>query len=122
MICPQCRSADCLRSRRGGILDFFGTLAGLRPWRCQTCNFRFYAWRVAFAFAGYAHCWQCGNFDLERVSADRVPPGILSFVKRHLGFPAYRCDPCRLKFFSIRPHRRILPSIAPVVAPKAVNS
>ena len=106
MICPQCRSADCLRSRRGGILDFFGT----------------HAWRVAFAFAGYAHCWQCGNFDLERVSADRVPPGILSFVKRRLGFPAYRCDPCRVKFFSIRPHRRILPSIAPVVAPKAVNS
>jgi hypothetical protein len=35
------------------------------------------------------------------------------FLKRFLGFPAYRCDPCRQRFFSIRPYRRILPSTVP---------
>jgi hypothetical protein len=35
------------------------------------------------------------------------------FVKRLLRFPAYRCDPCRERFFSIKPFRKILPSMAP---------
>jgi len=120
MICPQCRSAECFRSRRSGVFDFLGTAAGLRPWRCHTCDFRFYAWTVAVSFAGYAHCMRCGNFDLRRVPADRVPLGVQSFVKRRLGCRAYRCDLCRLKFFSIRPYRRILPSM--VAFQKAVNS
>ena len=65
MICPQCRSAACFRSRRGGVLDFLGTVVGLRPWRCDTCDRRFYARRVAISFSTYAHCPRCGNFDLE---------------------------------------------------------
>jgi len=28
-------------------------------------------------------------------------------------FPAYRCDPCREKFFSVLPFRRILPAMLP---------
>jgi hypothetical protein len=122
MICPQCRSADCFRSRRAGILDFLGSFAGLRPWRCHTCDFRFYAWRVAVSFAGYAHCARCGNFDLERVSSDRVARSLRNFLPRSLGFRAYRCDPCRLKFFSIRPYRRILPSMVPLPAENAAHS
>ena len=111
MICPQCRSAGCFRSHRGGLLDFLGTIVGLRPWRCHTCDFRFYAWRVAVSFAGYSHCPRCGNFDLEHISRERVGPGIGTLVGRRLGFPAYRCDPCREKFFSLRPYRRIRPSM-----------
>jgi predicted RNA-binding Zn-ribbon protein involved in translation (DUF1610 family) len=100
-----------LRSHRGGVADFFGTLMGLRPWRCQACEQRFYAWTVAVRFVRYVHCPRCGNFDLEHIASDRVEQGTLTTLKRFLGFPAYRCDPCRQKFFSILPHRRILPSM-----------
>jgi transposase-like protein len=122
MICPQCRSADCFRSHRGGVLDFLGTIVSLRPWRCHTCDFRFYAWRVAVSFAGYAHCPRCGNFDLEHISRERVGRDVRTFLQRRLGFPAYRCDPCREKFFSVRPHRRILPSMVSTSEDKAVHS
>lgn len=111
MICPDCRSVDCFRSHRDGALDFLNGVTGLRPWRCHTCDRRFYAWRVATRFQGYAHCPRCGNFDLENISRERVEAGPLIMVKRWLGFPAYRCDPCRHRFFSIRRFRRILPSL-----------
>ena len=113
MICPQCRSADCFRSRRSGVSDFFASLTALRPWRCHSCDFRFYARSVALPFARYAHCPKCGNFDLQHISRERVERGTLLFLKRMLIFPAYRCDPCREKFFSVLPYRRILPSMMP---------
>ncbi|HTZ99873.1 MAG TPA: hypothetical protein VMB02_06050 [Candidatus Aquilonibacter sp.] len=113
MICPQCRSADCFRSRRNGLLDFFAGWTALRPWRCRTCDFRFYARSVAVSFARYAHCPRCGNFDLQHISRDRVEKGNFLFLKRALGFAAYRCDPCREKFFTVLPFRRILPSMMP---------
>jgi hypothetical protein len=47
------------------------------------------------------------------VARERVNDGGMVFLKRFLGFPAYRCDPCRQRFFSIRPYRRILPSTVP---------
>lgn len=110
MICPKCLSGDCFRSHRDGALDFFSTLVGLRPWRCHTCERRFYAWCVAVSFTRYAHCPKCGNFDLELISRDRVERGTLITIKRLLSFPAYRCDPCRERFFSALPFRRIVPS------------
>jgi hypothetical protein len=73
---------------------------------------------VAIPFAYYAHCPKCGNFDLGRIGRERVENGGLVFVKRKLGFPAYRCDPCRHKFFSLRPFRRILPSTVGIEAEK----
>ena len=116
MICPQCRSADCYRSHRDGVRDFLNTFTGLRPWRCHTCDHRFYSWRVAFTFSWYAHCAKCGNFDLEYISRERVEQGTLMTVKRWLGVPAYRCDPCRMRFFSVLPFRRIRPSANPSFA------
>ena len=110
MICPQCRSDNCFRSHRDGILDFMLTAAGLRPWRCHSCERRFHAWRVAAILERFAHCPRCGNFDLEHISRERVEDGTLVFVKRWMRFPAYRCDPCRHRFFSVKPFRRILPS------------
>lgn len=113
MICPQCRSAECFRSHRSGPTDFLFTLTGCRPWRCRTCELRFYARRVALRFIHLAHCRKCGNFDLERISRERVDDGSLIFAKRLLRFPAYRCDPCRERFFSIRPFQPILASERP---------
>jgi len=113
MICPQCRSADCFRSRRSNLRDYLLTPLKLRPWRCHTCDFRFYGWSVAYCFCHYAHCPRCGNFDLDRISSARVEKGTAITLKRWLGFPAYRCDPCRRRFFSVLPFRRIRPSTVP---------
>jgi len=122
MICPQCRSADCFRSHRSGVMDFAFTLAGCRPWRCHTCDRRFYSWRVALPFSYFAHCPKCGNFDLDRISRERVEYGAMIFIKRLLHLPAYRCDPCRERFFSIRPFRKILPSMQPAAADKETET
>jgi len=81
----------------------------LRPWRCHACNTRFYAWLVPASLIWYAHCPRCGLYHLERISARHVAHGPLRRIKRMLGFSAYRCDPCRERFFSIRPYREILP-------------
>jgi hypothetical protein len=110
MICPQCRSADCFRSRRSGVIDLLARGIGFRPWRCHTCDRRFYAASVAWPFLRFAHCPRCGNFDLEHLPRNRVERGTLLPLKRVLRFPAYRCDPCRQRFFSVLPLRRILPS------------
>jgi hypothetical protein len=110
VICPVCRSTVCRRSKRRGLRDLLGTLAGLRPWRCRTCNSRFYGWTVPLRFAAYVHCPRCGNLDLKHVARDRVAQGLLRRVYRAVGVPAYRCDGCRNRFFSLRFHRRIVPT------------
>jgi hypothetical protein len=74
---------------------------------------------VAVSFSGYAHCPRCGNFDLEHIAADRVDKGMMLTLKRWLAFPAYRCDPCRQRFFSALPFRRILPATVPAALRKA---
>jgi hypothetical protein len=121
MICPQCRSDNCFRSHRNGIFDFLLSGAGLRPWRCHSCEHRFHAWRVAAILERFAHCPRCGNFDIEHISRERVEEGTLIVLKRWLQFPAYRCDPCRHRFFSVREFRRILPSIVESHTHRAAN-
>jgi len=113
MICPRCRSGNCFRSRRSGVFDTLISAFGLLPWRCQTCDKRFFAGRVAWPFLRYAHCPRCGNFDLEHIPRNRVEHGTLVALKRFLGFPAYRCDPCRQRFFSVLPPRLIVSSTIP---------
>jgi hypothetical protein len=116
MLCPQCRSGDCFRSHRDGLIDYAVSIFGLRPWRCHTCDYRYFAGRVAVSFSCFVHCPKCGNFDLDIISRERVEAGTLVAVKRWLRFPAYRCDPCRQRFFSVLPFRRILASTLPEYA------
>jgi hypothetical protein len=70
---------------------------------------RFYAWKVPAMYARYAHCPKCGNFDLQRISRERVDGGKALWLRRWMGISAYRCDPCRERFFSIRKLHRIVP-------------
>ena len=93
--------------------DYSLGLTGLRPWRCRTCERRFYAWAVPIRYAAYAHCRRCGNLDLQRIARDKVTEGWFRWAKRLLGFRAYRCSPCRYRFFSLRLHRRIVPTFSP---------
>jgi hypothetical protein len=75
---------------------------GLVPWRCFLCEERFRARTLSLRDWRYAHCAICGNLELQRISPEHVP-GTMGTVGRLLGLPSLRCDPCRNKFFSIRP-------------------
>jgi ribosomal protein L37AE/L43A len=86
-------------------MDYLFGFAEIVPWRCEECEGRFYARPIPFRFLFYAHCGICGNLKLKRISAEHVP-GILGFFGRVLRFPAWRCEPCRHKFFSLRPQVR----------------
>ena len=65
--------------------------------------------KVAVRFSLLAHCHRCGSFDLKRISRD-VVQGWSSWLFRLVRIPAYRCPPCRNRFFSILPNRRLRPS------------
>jgi hypothetical protein len=50
--------------------------------------------------------------DLQRISRDYVD-GWFAWFFRLIHIPAYRCAPCRNRFFSILQYRRIVPSFDP---------
>lgn len=54
----------------------------------------------------HAHCPICGNHELKRISGEYVN-SMFGFVWRFLHIPAFRCEPCRYKYFSVRPLRRV---------------
>jgi len=83
-------------------VDFAAALIGSLPWRCFRCGARFHSHATPFSSRFSAHCRICGNQDLKRIGPEHVT-GLLAPVKRLFGVPAYRCIPCRNKFFSIRP-------------------
>ena len=108
MLCPSCQSDSPRRSRRRGVKDYVIGLTLLRPWRCRACDLRFYGWSVPIAYIRYAHCRFCGNMDLQRISREHGS-GTFAWLFRLLHFPAYRCAPCRNRFFSTLVYRRIVP-------------
>jgi hypothetical protein len=99
------------RSKRRSVVDYLFGFAGVLPWRCEACEARFHARILPFRTFFYAHCGICGNLELQRISGEHVP-GAISIFGRVLGIPALRCQPCRHKFFSVRPLRREERSVA----------
>lgn len=108
MVCPECYSTRCTRSRRKGVKDYAVSVSQLRPWRCRSCQHRFYAWNVPVSLLFYAHCPQCADFALEKISSRLALDGNFKWLKRVLGFAAYRCPGCRARFFSGRIYLPIL--------------
>lgn len=109
LICPVCYSDSPRRSHRRSVKDYLIGITLLRPWRCRSCDLRFYAWAVPVAYVWNVHCIMCGNMDLQRISREHGA-GTFAWLFRLLHFPAYRCAPCRNRFFSIRLDRRIVPT------------
>jgi hypothetical protein len=111
LICPSCHTAKIRRSRRRSAADYLFSAAGFLPWRCVGCEGRFRARPSPLRNIVYAHCRICGNLELQRISPELVS-GMMSFLGLLLGVPALRCEPCRHKFFSVRPLRREAPVAA----------
>jgi C4-type Zn-finger protein len=105
MTCPLCHQDSARRSRRHSITDYLLSAAGVYPWRCQGCNARFYARLMPLSHSLRAHCPVCGNLALKRISADYVD-SLSGPLWRFLRIPAFRCEPCRYKYFSILPMYR----------------
>jgi rubrerythrin len=82
----------------------------MRPWRCRTCDYRFYGRQSPLAFALYVHCPRCGRFDLQKVHRERMSGGFKRLLSTITRVPAYRCDNCRIKFYSARRYRHIVPA------------
>jgi len=110
--CPACHTSNIRRSKRRSVRDFLFSAAGVLPWRCETCRTRFRARLLPLRILFYAHCTNCGNLELQRISAEHVP-GAAAALGRILRLPGLRCDPCRHKFFSVRPLRREERPVAP---------
>ena len=104
MICPICKHAGARRSRRQTVADYMVSAMGLYPWRCRECHQRFHARLMPLSNTLHAHCSFCGNLDLQRISPEYVDT-TFAFVWRFLGVPSFRCEPCRHKYFSVRPLR-----------------
>jgi len=104
MTCPTCKSNNGRRSRRRSAADYLFSFVGLYPWRCEDCYSRFYARLMPLSESLRAHCPICGNQELKRISPEYVN-STFSFLGRFLRIPAYRCEPCRHKYFSILPRR-----------------
>lgn len=120
MLCPRCRSGRPRRSRRRSWSDYAVSVSGLRPWRCRSCGVRFFAWSVALPFLLFAHCRRCGNLDLQRVSHHHVE-GWSAWIFRMIYVPAYRCAPCRMRFFSVLPNRHLRAVDEEIIEPKETD-
>jgi len=86
-------------------VDHLLGFGGVLPWRCGACEVRFYARALPVRNHFYAHCRNCGNLELQRIAAEHVP-GMMAMFWRVLRIPALRCEPCRHKFFSVKPLMR----------------
>jgi transposase-like protein len=106
MICPICKSKDARRSRRQFTADFMLSVFGVYPWRCNDCHARFHGRLMPLGESLRAHCPICGNQEVKRIAPEHVTTA-MSFMWRFLHIPAYRCVPCRYKYFSVRPRRQL---------------
>ncbi len=105
-ICPLCGLRNASRARRRNPREYLISLVGIRPYYCQECEYRFHAFRaprLRIHISPWARCPKCHSPAVEPVSKNRVPHSWGNSVWRMLDIPSYRCSPCRVKFFSIRP-------------------
>ncbi|HET6930333.1 MAG TPA: hypothetical protein VFI45_08430 [Candidatus Acidoferrum sp.] len=102
MNCPICKQDGARRSRRQTAADYVLGVIGVYPWRCKSCSARFYARLMSLHNSLHAHCPICGNPELKRISPEHVN-AVFGFVWRTLHIPAFRCEPCRHKYFSVLP-------------------
>ncbi len=108
--CPKCGSSRVRRSRRSSLREYLAGFLLFHPYRCRECHHRFLSAQKRLQELFYARCPRCGNQNLERIAARKVPVRWFRTVSRLIPRRAYRCDPCRWRFFDLR---RLAPGEAP---------
>jgi phage FluMu protein Com len=76
---------------------------GVYPFRCNSCNDRFWASIWLFSIWKYAKCPRCLNLNLTDWPKRRYRTNFWSDLKTALGAQKHRCSRCRLNFISFRP-------------------
>ena len=109
-VCPGCGLKTASRSHRRNPGEYLISLAGICPYYCENCEYRFHRFRAPrrlVPISWDAHCPRCTFPGVEKVSKNRVPHILRNVLWRLLDIPAYRCPECRTKFFSILPRKKL---------------
>jgi DNA-directed RNA polymerase subunit RPC12/RpoP len=112
--CPYCGSADIRRSRKHGLGETPKMLLGVYPFRCLTCQERFFANIWLLSTRGYTKCPKCLRMDVVPWVKPEVRLTLWDRLRMSWGAHSYRCHPCRHFFISFRP-------VEATVRPKDAN-
>ena len=106
--CPQCGSQQVSRRHRRTGVQYLRSLAGIYPYKCESCDHRFDSRRSPRAprqphpETRRARCPNCHSIHLDRIARSKVPPSWGNLLWRLVRARAYRCPRCRKRFFTLR--------------------
>jgi hypothetical protein len=101
--CPKCGSSSVRRSRRASSKEMARMMMGVYPFRCNSCNDRFWASVWLFSVWKWAKCPRCLNLNLTDWPKRHYRNSLWAQALTVLGANKHRCSRCRLNFISFRP-------------------
>ena len=107
LTCPACGSSTIRLSRRQNIGELSKMAVGTYPFRCISCNHRFWANIWLWSVWKYAKCPRCLNLDLTTWSHKVQHFSYWKKLMLTLGARRHRCARCRYNFVSFRPRAPI---------------
>jgi hypothetical protein len=103
LTCPKCGASSVRRSRRVNAGEITRMMMGLYPFRCNSCNGRFWASVWLFSAWRWAKCPLCLSLNLTDWPKRHYRIGWWTEILTALGAQKYRCSRCRNNFVSFRP-------------------
>jgi hypothetical protein len=101
--CPKCGSPSVRRSRRANPGEMTKMMAGVYPFRCNSCNERFWASVWLFSIWRWAKCPRCLNVSLTDWPNRHYHVSAWTELMTAIGAKKHRCSRCRHNFTSFRP-------------------
>jgi len=101
--CPKCGSSSVRRSRRASTKEMTRMMMGVYPFRCNSCNDRFWASVWLFSVWRWAKCPRCLNLNLTDWPKRHYRNSLWAQLLTAVGAQKHRCSRCRLNFISFRP-------------------
>ena len=102
IVCEYCGSDKLRLSRWHSTKEKLRIALGTYPFRCLSCEGRFYANVFLLSRLAYAKCPKCLSLDIS-YSKRTFRPGLLRRFMLTFGARRCRCDNCRYMFVSFRP-------------------
>jgi hypothetical protein len=101
--CPKCGSSSVRRSRRANTAEMTRMMMGVYPFRCNSCNDRFWASIWLFSVWKWAKCPRCLNLNLTDWPKRHHRISLWVQIMTMLGAQKHRCSRCRNNFVSFHP-------------------